>query len=331
MESQLSFEDPWYLLLLPLIAAVMWGLRRKHKFPSVRLLVPTTEAFVQKPTWRTLFHRIGQVMLGLATLLAILGLARPQEQYTERDEEAEGIDIMLVMDVSGSMLALDFAPDRLGASKAVAQVFAAERKFDRIGVVAYASEAYTLTPLTLDKRMVDLVLGDLRTGRIGPETAIGMGLATAVNGLKDSEAASKVIILLTDGVNTAGRIDPRTAAELAEEFGIRVYTIGVGTNGVARMPKMLRSGRVVYEPSAVQLDEKLLRDIAAKTGGRYYRATDNTSLAQIYTEIDQLEKTPVRVSVSRRYDDLFYYVLGAAIVMAISAGLIRIWVAPRII
>ena len=326
-----TFENPLFLVLLPLLGVGLWWLRKSGRSNGVRLGVPMLGDFVKLPTWRNVAHRIGQVALAGCVVFAIISLARPQRQFVQRDEEAEGIDIMLVMDVSTSMLALDFTPDRLGASKVTAQTFAAARKFDRIGVVAFASEAYTLSPLTLDKQTVNLVLSELRTGRTGSDTAIGMGLASAVNGLKDAETASKVIILLTDGVNTAGVIDPRTAAGLAKEFGIRVYTIGVGTNGTAQVPTVLFNGRTALRQSRVQLDEQLLREMAEQTGGRYFRATDNTSLAQIYAEIDRLEKTPVKVSVSRRFDDLYAPFLYIALACLLLAGVIRVWLVPTIV
>ena len=331
MREGFGFEDPWWLLLLPLIAALGWVMRSRGLVRGVRLLLPEAGAVSVAASWRVWAHRLAQSLLSLAVVLAVVALARPQRQYVERDETAEGIDIFLVMDISASMLAQDFTPNRLEASKAVAQAFAAERPFDRIGVSAFATDAFTLTPLTLDGPVVASMLGGLATGRTRSSTAIGMGLASAVNGLRDSDSPSKVAILLTDGMNTAGEIDPRTAIGLAEEFGVRVYTIGVGTNGTAPSPVTLANGRTVLRQMRVQIDEPLLREIAEKTGGRYFRATDDASLAQIYAEIDRLEKTAVEVSVTQRYADLYGYALGAACLLGLFGAAIRVWVTPSII
>lgn len=293
--------------------------------------VPEAGALATNFSWRIVAYRVSQGLLALATLLAILALARPQRQFVERDETAEGIDIALVMDVSTSMLARDFEPDRLEASKAVAQAFVAERPFDRIGLVAFAGEAFTQSPLTLDHRLVQAMLGQLEAGLLEDGTAIGMGLAAAVNRLRDSEAASKVVILLTDGVNNSGYIEPATAAGLAEEFGVRVYTIGVGSNGQALSPIRFNDNSVRMQYVNVRIDEALLNRIAEQTGGRYFRATDNESLAAVYAEIDRLEKTPVEVSVSRRFDDLFAAVLAVGLVCGLVAGAIRVFAVPRLV
>ena len=323
------FEDAWWFVLLPLLAGLWYWLRRRGR--STAFGVPNVASLETHWSWRAIAYRIGQVALGLATLLAVVALARPQQQFVQRDEEAEGIDIFLVMDVSTSMLARDFTPDRLSASKTVAQSFVAERTFDRVGLAAFAGEAFTQSPLTLDHRLVQTMLGELEAGQLDDGTAIGMGLASAVNRLKDSEAPSKVVILLTDGVNNSGLIDPRTAAGLAEEYGIRVYTIGVGTNGQALSPIRYNDNTVRMQYVRVRIDETLLREVAQRTGGKYYRATDNASLAAIYAEIDRLEKTPVQVSVSRRFDDLFAPVLGSAFVLALLGGAIRIFITPKLV
>ncbi len=327
--GNLVLEDPGWLLLLPLLALGWWLLRRRAGTP--KLLVPTTQAFSTLFSWRVIAYRVSQGLLALATLAAILAVARPQNQYVERDEQAEGIDIFLVMDVSTSMLARDFEPDRLEASKAVAQSFVADRPFDRVGLAAFAGEAFTQSPLTLDHQLVQLMLGELQAGQLEDGTAIGMGLAAAVNRLKESEAPSKVVILLTDGVNNAGYIDPKTSAGLAKEYGVRVYTIGVGSNGQALSPIRFNDNTVRLQYVNVRIDEALLREVAAQTGGQYFRATNNESLAAIYAEIDRLEKTPVEVSVSRRFNDLFAPVLTAALLLGGLAGLIRTWLVPKLV
>jgi len=298
---------------------------------KAQLSVPSIEPMQTFSSWRVLAYRISQGLFAIATLLAVCALARPQEQFVERDEEAEGIDIFMVMDVSTSMLARDFTPDRLEASKAVAQQFVANRPFDRIGLAAFAGESYTQTPLTLDHGIVQTMLGELRAGLLEDGTAMGMGLASAINRMKESEAPSKVVILLTDGVNNSGYIDPRTAAGLAEEFGIRVYTIGVGSNGQALSPIRYNDNTVRMQYVQVRIDERLLNEIAEQTGGRYFRATNNESLAAIYAEIDRLEKRPVKVSVSQRFNDLFSWFLGAAVLCALVAGIIRLFFIPRLV
>ena len=326
-----TFEDPWYLLLLPLLGGAWWWLRRRGRATSAALGVPEAATLATTLSWRVVAYRASQGLLALATLLAVVALARPQRQFVERDETAEGIDIMLVMDVSTSMLARDFEPDRLEASKAVAQAFVAARPFDRIGLAAFAGEAFTQSPLTLDHRLVQAMLGQLAAGLLDDGTAIGMGLAAAVNRLRDSEAPSKVVILLTDGVNNAGYIEPATAAQLAGEYGVRVYTIGIGSNGQALSPIRYNDNSVRMQYVNVRIDEALLRRIAEGTGGRYFRAVDNASLAAIYAEIDRLEKRPVEVSVSRRFDDLFAPFLGGALVAGLLAGVLRVFVVPRVV
>lgn len=331
MSSGFVFEDPWWFLLLPMLALAWWWLQRKNRVAKAQLQVPSREPMRTYQSWRVLLYRVSQGLLALATVLAITALARPQEQFVERDEEAEGIDIFLVMDVSTSMLARDFTPDRLEASKAVAQQFVANRPFDRIGLAAFAGESFTQSPLTLDHTIVQTMLGELRAGLLTDGTAMGMGLASAINRLKDSEAPSKVVILLTDGVNNSGYIDPRTAAGLAEEFGIRVYTIGVGSNGQALSPIRYNDNTVRMQYVQVRIDEALLNEIAQNTGGKYFRATDNESLAAIYAEIDRLEKRPVKVNVSQRFNDLFTWVLGFGLLFGLLAGIIRIFFIPRLV
>ena len=242
----------------------------------------------------------------LAFASLVIALARPQETLKEEEIKAEGIDIALVMDLSSSMLAQDFKPDRLEVSKRVAGEFVDKRTFDRIGLAVFAGEAFTQCPLTTDHRVVKEFLASLKCGILEDGTAIGMGLATAVNRLKDSEAESKVVILLTDGVNNAGYVKPITAAEIAREFEVKVYTIGVGSTGDALTPVSRRSdGRYIFGLARVEIDEGLLTQIAEMTGGRYFRATSEEGLEQIYAEIDQLEKTEIEVTSIRRYSEEF--------------------------
>ena len=333
MTPSIGFEDSWWLLVGALAVGAGWWWRRRRggALASPRVGVAELHAASVPSTWRVWAHWLSRGLLGLATVGALLALARPQRQFVERNQEAEGIDIVLAMDVSTSMLALDFEPDRLEASKAVAQTFLADRPFDRFGLVVFAGEAFAQSPLTLDHAMVGAMLAELQTGQLDDGTAIGMGLASAINRLRDSDAPSKVVILLTDGDNNAGEIDPRRAAELAAEFGIRVYTIGVGSNGQALSPVRGWDQSVRMQYVRVRIDEALLREVAAETGGRYFRATDNESLAAIYAEIDRLEKRPVTVNVSRRFEDLFAPLLGVALASGLLAGLLRVWVAPRVV
>ena len=230
-----------------------------------------------------------------------------------------GIDVVVALDVSTSMKAMDFKPNRLEAAKRVASEFISDRPQDRFGLVLYAGESFTQTPLTSDHRIVQSAMSTVDFGKIDDGTAIGMGLATAVNRLKDSEAKSKVIILMSDGVNNSGFIDPKTAADLASTYNIRVYTIGVGTEGKAPYPQTLPNGRTQMVPIDVQIDEPLLRDIASRTEGRYFRATDDQKLMEIYSEIDQMERTKLSELTFYQYTELFYGLLAAAMGLILVA------------
>ncbi len=243
----------------------------------------------------------------LALTLLIVAMARPQDMLQEEKVSTEGIDIVIAMDISGSMQAMDFEPDRLGAAKKTASDFVDARKDDRIGLVVFAGESFTQCPVTTDHAILNVLMKDLSNDNLIEDgTAIGMGLATAINRLKDSQSESKVVILLTDGVNNKGFIDPMTAAETAEEFGIKVYTIGIGTKGQAPYPARDLFGRTVTRMMEVQIDEELLEQIATMTGGQYFRATDNNSLKDIYAEIDKMEKTEVEISSIRRFTERFH-------------------------
>jgi Ca-activated chloride channel family protein len=251
-----------------------------------------------------------------AICLAIFALARPQRSLTEEKVNGEGIDIMLAMDVSSSMLSRDFDPDRLSVSKAVASSFIRKRPYDRIGLVVFSGEAFTQCPLTTDKQMLDDLLSGLEVGVLEDGTAIGMGLAAAANRMKTSEMKSKIIILLTDGVNNAGYIDPITATQMAVDLGIKVYTIAVGQSGMAPSPVGRGpDGEFVFRMAPVEIDTELLQKISSMTNGKYYRATDVESLQTIYDDIDQLEKTDIEITVFKRYKDLFPGFLMASMVL----------------
>lgn len=300
------FASPWALFLLLLLPLLAWHYYRRYRFWTPELRMPTLAPLAGTSSWKARLMYLLPAMRLLALALLIVALARPQNVMDQQDIKAEGIDIMLSIDLSSSMLAMDFQPNRLEASKEVAKKFVQKRAFDRFGLVAFAAEAFTQCPLTSDHRVLIQFIDELECGLLKDGTAIGDGLATAVNRIKDSEAKSKVVILLTDGVNNSGYIKPLTAAEIAKEFGVRVYTIGVGSMGKALAPISRRSnGEYVFGMSAVEIDEDLLRQISKSTGGRYYRATSSEILEQVYAEIDQLEKTELEISTLRLYSELF--------------------------
>jgi len=293
--SNFTFADPKYLYLLILIPfMVVYYIFRQHKSTaSVRL---SSLQFLKdiKPGTRYYLQHLLFIMRMLAIVMLIVVLARPQSTDRWQDSSTQGIDIMMAMDISGSMLARDFKPDRLEASKNVATEFISGRPSDRIGLVIFSGESFTQCPLTTDHAVLINLMREMKSGMIEDGTAIGLGLATAVNRIKDSEAISKVIILLTDGVNNRGAIAPLTAAEIAQTMGVRVYTVGVGTKGMAPYPVQTAAG-TRYQNMPVEIDEETLREIAGMTGGEYFRATDNESLENIYKEIDQLEKSKIDV------------------------------------
>ena len=304
----MHFASPYYLWLLsalvPMIAYYVW--RTLQGGASIQ--ISSVEGVVRAPKTVRYWLRHLPFALRLAALaLLIVALARPQDVERLSRTNTEGIDIMLAIDVSGSMLARDFRPDRITAAKEVAASFVADRIGDRIGLVVFAGEAYTQSPLTTDKGTLETLLGRVRSGLVEDGTAIGNGLATAINRLRESEAKSKVIILLTDGVNNRGEIAPQTAAEIAKAQGIRVYTIGVGTEGMAPYPAVdiygTPTGGTVM--AKVEIDEKTLRSIAEQTGGQYFRATDKAKLKAIYDQINQLEKSKVEVTEHVTYHEQF--------------------------
>ena len=317
--TEYTFANPeffWGLLAIPLLVA--WHIFSRKK-QVAHVLSPSVKAFTKSgslPKWQAILV----VLRMFAIALIVVALARPQTQdVSTQTKTNKGIDIVMAIDVSSSMLARDLKPNRLSALKKVAADFISKRTSDRIGLVVYAGESYTKTPITSDKALVVDVLGKVSyDGVINDGTAIGMGLATAVNRLRDSKAKSKVIILLTDGVNNTGFVDPKTAAGLASSFGIKTYTIGLGSNGSAPAPVALRSdGSFVYQLTKVEIDEDLLKSIAAETGGSYYRATNNKKLEAIYEEIDKLERTEVEEIRYTKYQEKFrwfvYWALAALV------------------
>ncbi len=309
----MNFASPYYLwlfALLPLLVAYyIW--RQRQGGASIR--ISSIDGVLKAP--KTLRYWLRHVPFALrigALALLIVALARPQGIEENARTNTEGIDIVLAVDVSGSMLARDFKPDRITAAKEVASDFIADRTGDRLGLVVFAGEAFTQSPLTPDQGTLQTLLGRVRSGLIEDGTAIGNGLATAINRLRESDAKSKVVILLTDGVNNRGEIAPLTAAEIARAQGIRVYTIGVGTQGTAPYPAVDMFGNRTFVQQKVEIDEKALRNMAEQTGGRYFRATDKAKLRAIYDEINQLEKSKIEVfSHIIRHEHYLEWVLAA--------------------
>ncbi len=311
-----SFADPWWLLGLALVPAlVLYEFQYKsQRQPAFRL--PALHGVGYGSSWRMVIRRFLPILRFTAVAIIFIVLARPQSKFKTESVTSEGIDIVSVLDISSSMLTPDFSPNRLEAAKEVLGDFIDNRPNDRVGLVVFTEESLTLCPITSDHRMLKDILKEVRSGMLSKDnTAIGRGLATGVDRLRESEAISKVIILLTDGVNTAnGLIDPYTASEMAKKSGIRVYTIGMG--------RQIGDPRMNLQPM-VQLDEKLLGEIASGTGGRYFRATDNQKLGDIYEAIDRLEKTKLQSSTLRHNADDYYNILLTAIALLILEMFVR--------
>lgn len=300
MLQGITFASPGYLFLLLIIPLLVVWYFYRIKRSHAELELSGTEGFDGSGrSYRIVLYHGLYVLRLLAITLLIIALARPQTSLSRQDISVEGIDIVMALDVSGSMLARDFNPDRLEASKEVAMDFIKGRPDDRIGLVIFSGEAFTQSPLTTDHSMINNLFKDIHSGMIEDGTALGDGLATAVNRLKESQAISKVIILLTDGVNNMGALDPLSAAEIAKLFGIRIYTIGVGSRGMAPYPVQTPFG-IQLQNMEVKIDESLLQEIASMTDGRYFRATSNAKLREIYQEIDQLEKSKIDVTEFRK-------------------------------
>ena len=315
----MKFNNPEYLwLLLILIPIILWYIFKQFQ-SDASIQISTTEPFSKMPRSRKhYFFYVLFVLRVLVIALLILVLARPQLSNHFQTETTEGIDIMLSLDISGTMLAEDLRPNRLEAAKNVATEFVSGRPNDNIGLVVFAGESFTQCPLTNDHSVLINLFQGVQYGMIEDVTAIGLGLANAVSRIKDSEAKSKVIILLTDGSNNAGDVAPMTAAEIAQSFGIRVYTIGVGTRGVAPYPVQTPVG-IRYQDLPVDIDDDMLRQVAELTGGAYFRATDNNKLKSIYQEIDQLEKTKLRVrQYSKKNEEYMPFLLAAFLLLIVE-------------
>lgn len=307
MFTNVTFENPaWFWLLIAIPIVILWYIY-KRKESQVPVKFSSTSIFSKSTFWGNFKHLLFGLKL-LAWISLTIAMARPRTvDVTTNIKKTKGIDIVMSIDISASMLAKDFNPNRMEVVKEVAAEFVKNRPNDRIGLVVFSGESYTKTPVTSDKKIVLNTLEDVAySGLIEGGTAIGMGLATAVNRLKDSKAKGKVIILLTDGVNNTGFIEPKTAADLAIEYGIKIYSIGVGSEGMALSPVSLdRNGELIYRNIKVEIDESLLTEISELSNGKYFRATDEDKLKSIYDEINKLEKTEIKETKYYNYDELY--------------------------
>lgn len=324
MWNRFEWSTPWVLVLLLLLPLLAYRMYRHKHFLLNGLKFPSTLQFPVVSNWKLMVFRYLPVFRWLAFAFMILALAGPRWLLREEKINAEGISIFLVMDLSSSMLSQDFDPNRLEVSKTLAVDFISKRPYDRIGLTAFSGEAFTQCPLTTDHEALKTLLMELKCGLLEDGTAIGMGIASAVHRLREDSAKSKVIILITDGVNNAGDISPAVAAELAKSYQMKIYSIGVGTNGEAYSP-VGRSphGEYVFGMAPVNIDEDLLRQISEYTGAKYYRAVNAAQLAEIYAEIDQLEKTKIDVKYIKRYSEEFRWFLLAALMLLMVEWVLR--------
>ena len=316
----------FFLLLLPLLA--VWQLR-KGRFQTATLQVSSLQRFAQPPSWKKQLRHAGLFFRLLSLAALLLALGRPRQHHDEQRKTGEGIDIVLCLDVSGSMLAQDFNPNRLEAAKEVAGQFVEGRPTDRFGLVVFAGESFTQCPVTTSREALKEQLYNVRSGFLVDGTAIGSGLASGVDRLSTSQAKSKVIILLTDGENNGGLIDPRTAKDMARTLGIRVYAIGVGSEGYAATPVQAPGGGIILQQERVNIDEELLTEIADETGGKYFRARDNKGLSVIYKEIDRMEKSTVEIVETRMTTERFHLFVGAALFFIFLEMYWRLWLFRR--
>lgn len=318
--GQIEYAHPEYFYLLLLLVPVIAWYVYKQRSMQAAIQVSSVEPLLQAPkTIRNYLRHLPVFLRTMVLVLLVFILARPQSTNRWENVTTEGIDIVLALDISSSMLAQDFKPDRLEASKDVAIEFISGRPNDRIGLVVFSAESFTQCPLTTDRAVLINLFKDIKSGMIEDGTAIGVGLTNAITRLKDSDAISKVIILLTDGVNNQGSIDPLTAAELAKSFGIRTYTIGVGSMGTAPYPVQDVFGRTFLQDIPVEIDESTLQQIADMTDGKYFRATNNQKLREIYAEIDKLEKSKIDVKeFSKKQEEYLWFAVAAALLLLLE-------------
>jgi Ca-activated chloride channel family protein len=320
-----QFANPhilWCLAVIPLM--VVYYVLRLRKKGNATITISSTSTISHLPRGLKYYLRhLPPLLKIVAVAMLIIALARPQSTESGVNTNTLGIDIVLSIDISSSMLARDLSPDRISAAKIVARDFILDRPNDRIGLVVFAGESFTQCPMTTDKATLTTLLSQIKSGIIDDGTAIGNGLATAINRLKDSPSKSKVVILLTDGVNNSGQISPQTASEIAQTLGIRVYTIGVGSEGVAQIPVVDPWGNTRFASMRVEIDEAILTEIAEKTGGRYFRATDNETLKSIYQEINKLEKNLIESENFTRYHETFFRWVLAALMCLLLGFLIQ--------
>ena len=319
--KNIEFQQPYSFGLFLVIPLLIFQYLNNFKNSTSSINIPVIDAAALS-SFRSSFRHILFMLRLLALCCAIVALARPQLRFNELKTEGEGIDIILCIDVSGSMTARDFQPNRLEAAKAVAINFVLKRPTDRIGVVIFSGESFTLCPVTTDQAIIISAIRGIRNGLLEDGTAIGSGLSTSVDRLRSSKSKSRIVVMLTDGVNNGGYIDPNTAKEIAKAFNVKVYTIGVGSEGYAPQPVNTPIG-VVIQNEKVSIDEKLLTQIATETGGQYFRARDNESLNTIYSTIDKLEKSKIQIIRSTRYEERFYPLILAALALLILEIILR--------
>ena len=325
MFSDVSFAYPYFLYLLILVPFMVFWYFKRNRVNTPDITFSSLSIFKDfKPTIKERLVHLPIALRAASLTLLIVALARPQSFSTGENVYTEGIDVAMLLDISGSMLAEDFKPNRLEAAKNVIDEFVAGRTSDKIGLVVFARQSFTQCPLTIDYSVLRGLLKEIKSGMVEDGTAIGTAIANGVNRLKDRKAKSKIMILLTDGVNNSGEIDPVTAAQIAQSFGIRIYTVGVGTKGQAPYPVQTPFGKK-YQMVPVEIDEAILKQVAEITGAKYYRATNNQKLAEIYEQIDKLEKTRVEITSYRNAKELFYNWLGVGFVLLLAeVGVVRL-------
>lgn len=319
--KNISFSQPWFFALLLVVPLLIYWYAAKNNKVQAAVTISDISA-KGLGSWKTGLRHLLFVIRLMTIVFIITAMARPQTMYEEQHVDGEGVDIVLCIDVSGSMTAQDLTPNRLEAAKNVAIDFVNKRKTDRIAVVIFSGESFTQCPLTTDYSVVKSAIENIRNGLLEDGTAIGSGLGTSVDRLRESKSKSKVVILLTDGENNGGLIDPETAKEIAKAFKVKVYTIGVGTDGYAPTPVNTPMG-VVMQQSKVSIDEKLLKEIASETSGKYFRAKDNAGLTGIYDEINKLEKSKVEVTARTRYTEKFYPFIFSALGLLLLEMVLR--------